>query len=104
VPRSVDDWTVVDAMRADDLVDNAEAEIQVSPVACPRGAQSAVSNTLEVGNWRLTESVVRFVSLPKLDVVGSSPVARSWYAIERGENAKADPFSGVGLCAIRRDE
>jgi hypothetical protein len=33
VPRSVDDWTVVDAMRADDLVDNAEAEIQVSPVA-----------------------------------------------------------------------
>jgi hypothetical protein len=41
MPRSVDDWTVIDAMRADDLVDNAEAETQASPVASPRGAQSA---------------------------------------------------------------
>ena len=65
-------------MRADDLVDNVEAEIQVSPVASPRGAQSAVSSTLAVGNWRSTESVVRFVRLPKLDVAGSSPVARSF--------------------------
>jgi hypothetical protein len=35
VPRSVDDWTVVDAMRADDFVENVEAEIQVGPAASP---------------------------------------------------------------------
>ena len=38
---------------------------------------TAVGSTLSVGNWRLTESVVRFVLLPKLDVAGSSPAARS---------------------------
>ena len=36
-------------------------------------APSAVSSTLTVENWRLTESVVGFVLLPKLDVAGSSP-------------------------------
>jgi len=40
-------------------------------------ARSAVSSTLGVEYWRLTQSVVRFVLLPKLDVAGSSPVARS---------------------------
>ncbi len=38
--------------------------------------------------------------LSKLDVAGSSPVARSLQVIERRGNARADPWEGVGSCII----
>ena len=87
-------------MRADDLVDNVEAEIQVSPVASPRGAQSAVSSALAVGNWRSTESVVRFVRLPKVDVADSSPVARSRNTLALASRPRARTDEDPGALAL----
>ena len=57
-------------------------------------AAITVSSTLSVGNRRSTESVVRFILLPQLDVAGSSPVARSFSRSSR-RTAKSARCSGV---------